>query len=186
MKQGKNIILIGYMGSGKTTLGKRAAKAVKYQFADTDAIIEQEENCSISELFQTKGEPYFRQRETEVLQQLLAENEKRVIATGGGLPMKEENVELLHRLGTIVFLQAGLETLVERLSNDTKRPLLAGENPRENIKRMLEIREPVYQAAADLMIETDELTMYEIIHEIEKLVQRETKNKWWYRKKAKK
>lgn len=167
MKTNNNIILIGYMGCGKTTLGKKTAQAMKYRFVDTDDLVEEKEGCSISELFRDKGEPYFRKCETAVLQSLCAQKSGMIIASGGGLPLIEENAELLHRLGTVIYLKAEEATLVHRLKNDTKRPLLATENLQEKVHQMLLLREPVYEKVADHIIQVDALSIYELINKIE-------------------
>ncbi len=166
----RNIILIGYMGSGKSTVGRKAAKAVEYIFLDTDALIEKEEGMTISKLFEEKGEPYFREKETETIRRLMAEPKGNIIATGGGLPMKEGNAKLLKELGTVIYLKAETDTLMKRLSGDTARPLLQNGDLREKIETMLAIRGPVYEAAADLVLQTDKMSFYEIICQIENLL----------------
>jgi len=166
----RNIILIGYMGSGKSTVGRKAAKAVEYNFLDTDALIEKEEGMTISRLFEEKGEPYFREKETETIRKLIAEPKGNIIATGGGLPMKEGNAELLKELGTVIYLKAETDTLMKRLSGDNARPLLKNGDLREKIETMLAIRGPVYEATADLVLQTDNMSFYEIICQIEKLL----------------
>ena len=166
----RNIILIGYMGSGKSTVGRKAAKAVEYNFLDTDALIEKEEGMTISKLFEEKGEPYFREKETETIRKLIAEPKGNIIATGGGLPMKEGNAELLKELGTVIYLKAETDTLMKRLSGDNARPLLKNGDLREKIETMLAIRGPVYEACADLVLQTDNMSFYEIICQIEKLL----------------
>ena len=166
----RNIILIGYMGSGKSTVGRKAARAVEYNFLDTDALIEKEEGMTISKLFEEKGEPYFREKETETIRKLIAEPKGNIIATGGGLPMKEGNAELLKELGTVIYLKAETDTLMKRLSGDTARPLLKNGDLREKIETMLTIRGPVYEACADLVLQTDNMSFYEIICQIEKLL----------------
>lgn len=166
----RNIILIGYMGSGKSTVGRKAAKAVEYNFLDTDALIEKEEGMTISKLFEEKGEPYFREKETETIKRLIAEPKGNIIATGGGLPMKDGNAELLKELGTVIYLKAGTDTLMKRLSGDNARPLLKNGDLREKIETMLAIRGPVYEATADLVLQTDNMSFYEIICQIEKLL----------------
>lgn len=166
----RNIILIGYMGSGKSTVGRKAARAVEYTFLDTDALIEKEEGMTISKLFEEKGEPYFREKETETICRLMAEPKGNIIATGGGLPMKEGNAKLLKELGTVIYLKAETDTLMKRLSGDTARPLLQNGDLREKIETMLAIRGPVYEAAADLVLQTDKMSFYEIICQIENLL----------------
>lgn len=166
----KNIVLIGYMGSGKSTVGRKAARAVEFNFLDTDALIEQEEGMTIAKLFEEKGEAYFREKETETIKRLIAGEKGNIIATGGGLPMKEGNAALLKELGTVIYLKAETETLVKRLSNDTVRPMLKNGDLKEKIETMLAVRGPVYEACADLILQTDDMSFYEIICHIEKLL----------------
>ena len=166
----ENIVLIGYMGCGKSTVGRKAAKALGYTFLDTDSLIEKEEGMSIAKLFEEKGEDYFRNKETEVIKRLIAGEKGNIIATGGGLPMKEENRALLTELGTVIYLKAENETLVKRLSNDKVRPLLKNVNLKEKIETMLAIRGPVYEACADVVLQADCMSFYEIICQIEKIL----------------
>ena len=166
----RNIILVGYMGSGKSTVGRKAARAVEYTFLDTDVLIEKEEGMTIAKLFEEKGEAYFREKETEIIRRLLEEPKGNIIATGGGLPMKEGNAGLLKQLGTVIYLKSETETLVKRLSGDHVRPLLQNVNLREKIDTMLAIRGPVYEACADVVLQTDNMSFYEIICNIEKLL----------------
>jgi len=166
----RNIILIGYMGSGKSTVGRKAAKAMEYNFLDTDALIEQEEGMTISELFEKKGEPYFREKETETIRRLIAEPKGNIIATGGGLPMRAGNAELLKELGTVIYLKAETDTLMKRLTGDTARPLLQNGDLREKIETMLAIRGPVYEECADVVLQTDTMSFYEIICKIETIL----------------
>lgn len=166
----ENIVLIGYMGCGKSTVGRKAAKALGYTFLDTDSLIEKEEGMTIAKLFEEKGEDYFRNKETEVINRLIAGEKSNIIATGGGLPMKEGNAELLKELGTVIYLKADVETLVKRLSNDKVRPLLKNVNLKEKIETMLSVRGPVYEDCADLVLQTDNMSFYEIICQIEKIL----------------
>lgn len=162
-KKNRNLILIGYMGCGKSTIGMKSARAFEFRFLDTDELIEKKEGCFISTLFAEKGEDYFRNLETQTLKELLQEPKGMVIATGGGLPMRKENAEILKKLGTVIYLKCSVETLLTRLSGDTKRPLLAGENLEEKISAMLTLRGPVYESVADVILETNGKSFYEII-----------------------
>lgn len=166
----RNIILIGYMGSGKSTVGKKAAKALEYKFLDTDALIEEAEGMAISKLFEEQGEAYFREKETETIRRLLTETKGNIIATGGGLPMREGNAELLKELGTVIYLKAETDTLLKRLTGDTSRPLLQNGDLREKIETMLAIRGPVYEKTADVVLQTDNMSFYEIICQIENIL----------------
>lgn len=168
MRKNKNFILTGYMGCGKSTLGRKAARAFDYRFIDTDAWIEEEEGTTIAKLFAERGEEYFRQCETNLIKRLLDEPKGMVIATGGGLPMRKENRKYLKQLGTVVYLETGIETLTKRLSGDTKRPLLSDGDLRAKIERMLAERGPVYTKLADLRLLTDEMSFYEMICTMEK------------------
>ena len=167
----KNIIhIFGASGSGTTTLGKKICTELGYTFLDTDVLIEKEEGMSISKLFEAKGEAYFRNKETETIKKLIAGEKGNIIATGGGLPMTEGNPELLKELGTVIYLKAENETLVKRLSNDKVRPLLRNVNLKEKVETMLAIRGPVYEACADVLLQADRMSFYEIICQIEKIL----------------
>lgn len=163
----KNILLIGYMGCGKTTVGKSIAKATEYTFADTDEMIAAQQGRSISDIFAQDGEPVFRDMETELLVKLLAEkNDMRVISTGGGMPVRKENRQLLRQLGTVVYLRVKPETVYERIKGDTTRPLLQCENPIERIREMIKSRGPAYEEVAELVIDVDNLTQREAAEQI--------------------
>lgn len=163
----KNIILVGYMGCGKTTVGKRIAEATKYTFADTDEMIVAQQGRSISDIFAQDGESVFRDMETALLVKMLTEkNDTCVISTGGGMPVREENRKLLRQLGTVVYLRVKPETVYERIKGDTMRPLLQCENPMERIQEMIKSRNPAYEAAAELVIDVDNLTQREVAEQI--------------------
>lgn len=159
----KNIILIGYMGCGKSTIGKQLAKALNYQFKDTDELIEAVTGEKISEIFASKGEEYFRKLETETLKNLQGTMTATVLSTGGGMPCREENVGLLHSIGMVIFLKVSKETVISRLKGDTTRPLLQGEDFETKIEQMLATRNPLYEKAADVVINTDQLSVYEVV-----------------------
>ena len=161
------MILIGYMGCGKSTVGRKLAEVSDRAFLDTDAWIEEKEEVTISEIFAKKGEPYFRDLETECLKELIETGQKgKVISVGGGLPVREENQKLLKELGTVIYLKARPDTVYERLKGDTTRPLLQTENPLQRIWEMMAAREEKYQAAAHKVIDVDGKNISEIIHEI--------------------
>lgn len=163
----ENIILIGYMGSGKTTVGKIAAERKNYTFVDTDEMIVEQQHRSISEIFAADGERAFRDMETALLGQLIAEKrEHLVISTGGGMPLRTENQQLLARLGKVVYLKASPVTIYNRIKGDTTRPLLQCENPLERIEEMIVERSPLYEAGAMFIVEVDELSQSEATSEI--------------------
>lgn len=157
-----NIILIGYMGCGKTSLGKKLSYKERIALLDTDKMIEQKQGMTVSEIFDEKGEGAFRVMETECLKEIMGYSEKYVISVGGGLPVKEENRELLKELGSVVYLRAKPDTIYERLKNDTSRPLLRGDDPKGKIESMIKQRGPVYELAADCIVDVDEKG-YEVI-----------------------
>jgi len=164
-----NIILVGYMGCGKSTVGKNLAKITGYDFIDTDEIIEKNQGKTISEIFAESGEEAFRQMETELLKAFLDDKkDKFVISTGGGMPVKDINRKLLEKLGTVVYLKADPETIYEHVKNDTKRPLLQCDNPQQRIRDMIQIRNPIYQSSADIIINVDNLKQSEIAERLKK------------------
>jgi len=171
-----NIVLIGFMGCGKSTVGKKLAGALSYEFRDTDAMIEEHYGKTISAMFEEDGEAFFRNAETLLLKQLSEEAEGLVLATGGGMPMREENAELLRKIGTVVFLEAKIETILERLQNDTGRPLADGEDRERRLRPLYEKRLPVYRTVADYCLDTEEKSFYALIDEITCVAEEATKN----------
>lgn len=167
-----NIILIGFMGCGKTSVGKRLAEAFNMEFLDTDEWIEKKENKSISEIFATQGEAAFRNMETECLKQLLEYKEKAfVLSVGGGLPIREENRQLLSKMGHVVYLKASPDVIYKRLRNDKTRPLLQGMNPRGRIFDLMSARKNFYEGAAEYIVEVDDKEFTEIVEEIKEKCQ---------------
>ena len=158
-----NIILIGFMGSGKSSVGRYMEESEGFALIDTDEYIEKQQNDSINNIFANKGEEYFRNLEMECIKELIALNtDMTVISVGGGLPMRGENQKLLKELGKIVYLRATVDTLVSRLTDDTTRPLLKGGNLRQKITELFEKREATYEGIADIVIDTDNYSPKEI------------------------
>ncbi len=162
-------ILIGYMGSGKSSVKEVLKKAYGIDGVDTDDMIEKMQGLSISNIFETKGEEYFRKLEEQVIKRLLDSDKKMVIATGGGLPIY--NKDLLLKEKGVIYLRAKKETLINRLVNDTKRPLLSDESKDiesldKKIDDMLKKRAPIYEEVADIIIDVDEKTIEQIVEEI--------------------
>ena len=148
-----NIVLSGFMGSGKTTVGRRLAAALDMQFVDMDLYIEKKTGMTVKEIFAEYGEPHFRALETETVKEL-AQSNHFVIATGGGTLMRPQNVEGFHQGGgTIYYLDVPLAALQERLKNDTRRPLLQTPDRRAVIERLLNERRPKYLASADVVVD---------------------------------
>ncbi len=149
-----NVFLVGPMGAGKSTIGRLLAAELKVPFYDSDRVIEQRTGADIPWIFDVEGESGFRDRESAVLAEL-AEEPGAVIATGGGIVLRPVNGEVMHRSGQVCYLTASVEHLVERTAKDKKRPLLQVDNPRQKIIELLEQRDPLYRAVADLIVVTD-------------------------------
>ncbi len=150
----RNIILIGPMGSGKSTIGNIIARRLHRDFQDSDHFIEERTGVDIARIFDVEGEQGFRDRETNALNELLSENNQ-VIATGGGSVLRRENQQLLKQRGYIIFLDTSINQQMQRLRRDKKRPLLQTENPRERLESLLAERRPIYLDLADLAVKTD-------------------------------
>ena len=165
-----NIILIGFMGSGKSTVGIKLSYRLRHAMEDTDKLIEKEEGRTISEIFATDGEAYFRNLETECLKKLIQTANQKIISVGGGLPIREENHALLKKLGTVVYLRAKAETIYERVKHDTSRPLLQGDDPKGKIQTLMSQRAGIYEKASDVIIDVDNKDFDTIIDEIVRAV----------------
>ncbi len=166
----EHVILIGFMGSGKSSTGVALSYRLQRTVLDTDKLIEKQEGRSISEIFRKEGEAYFRERETALLRELKKEKAKQIFSTGGGMPLREENRALLSELGTVVYLSVSPETVYERLKGDTTRPLLQGDNPLQKIKTLLAEREEFYRQAADMEIRSDGKNTTQVADEIMELL----------------
>lgn len=158
-----NYILIGFMGTGKTTIGRGLATYLFLPFVDLDEEIEEEIGISIPMIFSSYGEAFFRQIERENLQRIL-EREGQVIATGGGTPLHKENRVLIKERGLPILLYSSVPVILERMAQ-TDRPLLQVKDRKEEIERLLKEREEAY-SIADLSIDTSKNTIQEIIEEI--------------------
>ncbi|MDA7922111.1 shikimate kinase [Verrucomicrobiales bacterium] len=156
----RNLILIGFMGTGKTSVGMRVAKSLGFTFVDTDQLIVEKAGKPIPKIFEEDGEPVFRKIETDVLRESLTQ-ENQVISTGGGIVTNEENRKMLKEAGYTIWLQAGPDTIYDRVSRNKNRPLLQTEDPKATILQMLADRNQSYCDSMDLAIKTDELTLEE-------------------------
>ena len=157
---GRNIFLIGMMGSGKSQTGPVLAKMINYAFVDTDDVIEKASKQSISSIFEKDGEKVFRDVEKKVLKEI-SQHHSLVIATGGGLVTLPENWGILHQ-GIVIWLDLDLKRSIKRLESDKKkRPLLIGDDLAENFSQIYESRKPVY-LESDLRIEVEDQTSYEV------------------------
>jgi shikimate kinase len=178
-----NIILTGFMGSGKSSVGKLLAKELddksgkssvgqllseklNYKFVDLDELIVKHEGKSINDIFAEKGEKYFRDIETKIVKEISLED-KQVVATGGGVVLREENMDALEKSGQIIYLHVSPEVVYERLKDDDSRPLLKVKDPLQKIKELLDKREPYYKRN-NFMIDTSNMTVEEVVQEIVK------------------
>ena len=151
----KRIVLMGFMGAGKTTIGKELARDLKCAFIDTDERIEQEQGRKISEIFEKHGEQAFRNMETDLLNRLQESKEEFVLSIGGGMPVREENRALLRAIGTVVYLKTSKEEIIRRVSGDTNRPLLQGGALEEKVTSLMNARESIYTETMRVEVVTD-------------------------------
>jgi shikimate kinase len=159
----RNIVLVGFMGTGKTTIGRMLAKQMNWSFVDTDATIEQEQGVAVARLFETEGEPQFRRIETETLKRVLTASQQ-VIATGGGAVLAQENCNAMLQDGYVVALTADYTTIIRRVSGDQARPLLKGDLT-ERVTSLLDQRKNAYDFA-DLKLDTSKQSVEQIIESI--------------------
>lgn len=158
-KPGQNIFLIGPMGSGKTTIGKHLARMFSLDFYDCDHELERLTGASVSLIFDLEGESGFRLREQHLLEQLTAKTGV-LIATGGGIVCTEENRRLLRSHGLVVYLKTSIENQLSRLKKDKSRPLLQAEDRMQRLQDLARVRNPLYDATADLVFSTRNSSVY--------------------------
>jgi len=159
----RSIVLIGFMGSGKSTIGRKLHEQLGYEFIDTDQVIEQRSGRAIREIFADEGETAFRDMESALLDELVqAPAVSRVLATGGGIVGRAHNRQALRQLGFVVWLKLPAEEIHKRTARTNSRPLLQTDDPRAAIERLMEQREPLYREAAHLEIETANLDIDEV------------------------
>lgn len=162
-----HIVLIGFMGSGKTRVGKQLSKDLALPFVDLEKLIIKKMNLSVREIFERFGEPFYRALETYSIKELADSKDQYVISVGAGTPMQEQNEAYLKKLGTIVYISGSYEVLKKRLEGSGKSPLLDGEDREEKIKKLLKQRDPVYKKFADITVTTGEKPFEELVKEIE-------------------
>ncbi|WP_299226265.1 shikimate kinase [Sulfurihydrogenibium sp.] len=158
----KNIYLVGFMGSGKSTVGKILAEKLNMNFIDIDKLIEEKEGMKIKDIFEQKGEGYFRELERKQIEAVVKQ-EGLVVSTGGGLGANLDNMNLMKKNGDVVWLDVSLNTVLDRLKNDQDRPLL--KQPTEKIRQLFEERKNVYRLA-NIRINADKKTPSQIVEEI--------------------
>ena len=159
-----NLALIGFMGTGKTSVGRALADHLHFEFLDTDELIQNQTGRSINDIFTQDGEPTFRAMEREVVHQL-ASREKLVISTGGGLPTNSDNLAALKEHALVVCLWSSPEKIWERVRNQSHRPLLHGPDPQKKICELLAEREPFYRQA-DVLMNTELRSIREVAQQI--------------------
>jgi shikimate kinase len=164
-ERGDAIVLIGFMGAGKSSVGRTLARLTGLPRFDTDEMVAVQFGLTVSEIFETEGEETFREAETKALQELSGKRGA-IITTGGGILLRSENANLVRQLGMVVHLEADEQILFRRISRRTTRPLLRTENPRATLTELLRVRMPLYRAAADIQVDTSLLTHDEVAKKI--------------------
>lgn len=162
---GCNIFLIGFMGSGKSTIAKALQKELGFPLVEMDERIVQEQGMSINDIFEKYGEARFRDIESQLIVKL-GKQEASIVSCGGGVVVRSENTQNMKQSGKIVFLKAKPQTIYERVKNSTERPILNGHMNVEYIAELMEKRRPLYEAAADITIQTDGKSKEEVCAEI--------------------
>ncbi len=161
----RSVILIGPMGSGKTTVGRALARELGYTFIDADHELEARCGVDVPYIFEKEGEAGFRSRETELLRELVT-MEDAVIATGGGVVTEEENRKLLRQGPYVVYLLASVDQQFKRTRNSSHRPLLQTQNPRGRLNELLSKRDPWYRACSDLIVASATRSTKELVHSL--------------------
>ena len=165
----KNIILVGLMGAGKSTVGRYLAKRMRRKFYDSDSVITERTGVSIPTIFEIEGEHGFREREEQAITEL-TQKEGIILATGGGSVIREVNRKAIRRSGTVVYLRGSAELLFSRISHDSNRPLMKTDNPLQTLRDLLAERDPLYMSVADLVINTGKQKVPVLLKEIERKV----------------
>ena len=154
MESARNVVLVGPMGAGKSTIGRALADELGAAFVDTDTLIEDRSGASIAWIFDVEGEEGFRDRETATIRELSG-SRGAVIATGGGAVLREENRRLLRAMGAVVYLETSVKQQLARTRRDRKRPLLRAGDREKVLADLLAVRDPLYREVADLVVRTD-------------------------------
>lgn len=167
----QNLILIGAMGSGKTTVGKQLAKRTRMDFVDSDHMIEERCGVSISTIFDIEGEDGFRKRETKMLRELCERNGI-VLATGGGAIVSEENRILLRKSGFVIYLKTSIETQLARTQKNQNRPLLENVDVKDKLNELMDERGSLYEQEADLTVMSGDRVVSKVVEEIMQTVEK--------------
>lgn len=163
-----NIYLVGFMGTGKTSVGRLLAKEKGWNFIDLDELIELKQQRRIVDIFAKEGEPYFRKIEKKLLKQVSTQK-KFVVACGGGVVLDKDNIKVMKKTGALICLCANCEEILKRVSSSTHRPILNVAKPRERIELLLKMRAPYYMQA-DKMIDTSGLSVKQVVAKISKIL----------------
>lgn len=161
----ENVFLIGFMGAGKSTIAKKLREDLQMELVEMDARIVEEQGMSINDIFAQYGEDHFRDIESQLIV-TLGEEGNTIVSCGGGVVVRPQNVEYMKKSGKVVFLSATPETIYDRVKNSTERPILNGHMNVEYIAELMEKRRALYEAAADIKIDTDQKSREEICKEI--------------------
>ncbi|WP_086479542.1 shikimate kinase AroK [Oceanospirillum sanctuarii] len=168
MQYNHNIVLVGPMGAGKSTIGRLLATELSLPFFDSDREIEARSGANIPWIFDVEGEEGFRRRETQTIIELLQEEGPIVLATGGGAIMRPENRTAISQSSTVIYLHTTIEQQLQRTSKDKNRPLLQNDNPKAVLENLFELRDPLYREAADLIVKTDRQSPKSVVRLITK------------------
>ncbi len=167
-----HLFLVGYRGSGKSSIGRRLSEILRLPVADSDDVVELEAGKSIRAIFSDEGESRFRDLETQVIRRIAASPDASIVSLGGGAILREQNRSLIKNGGAVVWLQASVEEIAKRVARDLtttdRRPALTPLGARDEIEKLLELREPMYREVADFTVRTDHRTIDEIAMEISK------------------
>ena len=165
-EKGPHLILIGFMGSGKTSIGRGLSYKLQRAFCDTDKMIEVKEGMSISEIFASKGESAFRVMETDVLRSIRDDISPKIYSLGGGTPVQMQNQPLIKMCGTVVYLRITPEAVYERLKEDKTRPLLQCADPLDRIRKLMAQRLPAYERCADVIVDTGDTDRENVMNDV--------------------
>lgn len=164
-----NIVLIGYRGSGKSVVGRRLADRLKMTFVDTDDLIEERQGIPITDIVKSRGWGHFRKLENIAIEEI-SKKDRLIIAAGGGAVLNTDNVEALRRNGAIIWLKADRQILLKRMNQDpgtgTRRPSLTGKGTSEELKEIMSLREPIYEKASEIQIDTSTLDVEAVVERI--------------------
>jgi shikimate kinase len=172
MMRPQNIFLVGPMGAGKSTIGRQLAQSLGYEFQDSDQEIQRRTGVDIATIFEFEGEAGFRNRERQVIEELV-QQDNIVLATGGGAVMVPENRQQLAARGLVIYLHCSPEQQYARTARDRNRPLLDTEDPQQKLRDLMAEREPVYRQVADMVVSTERRGTSSVVKEIRRRLEEE-------------